>query len=102
LAGWQDHAQIYFFGSLWDWQDYLFLWSSISMAVSFWLTRALRDYDESDIFDDIFDQFFSGASLIYIGKLTYSFVSEPWLSPVVLLEGLGLLALSHKFSFLRF
>ena len=102
LCFFREMPDVSFLGFTWTWQEFMWFWASISMAVCFYLSHQARREGEFDSTDAMANQFFSAASCGYLTLFIFSLVHQPWLTLALSLEGLALLAVGIMLSLMRF
>lgn len=91
-----------FLGVSWTWQEFMFFWAGVAMAVCFYLTRRGKAGPEFDEVDKVADHAFPAASCAYFTALIFSSIQQPWITFVLSWEAIALMALSVILGLMRF
>ncbi|MDD5454695.1 MAG: DUF2339 domain-containing protein [Candidatus Ratteibacteria bacterium] len=102
LSCFEKMADVNFFGLIWTWQEFMLLWATVSMAVSFCLIQRTKNSLKLDKSEEGIDHVFSAASWIYLTLLILSIVEQPWISIALSVEALVLLGLNVALQLKRF
>lgn len=102
LSCFEKMADVNFFGLIWTWQEFMFLWATVSMAVSFCLIQRAKGSLKFEKNEEGIDHIFSAASWIYLTLLVLSIVEQPWQTIALSVEALVLLGLNIVLRLKRF